>query len=397
MALHLLDVLDQSSFEVYLFTIDATHEMSIHSDIYRARKLSANIFPLSSLDTNASTLFKIFFFPWQYFHFHYHIRKLKLDLIISFEDRANIFNMLTIAHVLRIISIRHPMLSVLFFKQPLKRFLIDKFFRFFLPRVDIANFNSQGSQDEFQRYFRFDPKRISVIHNFCNHQRLKVETAKDCIPKKGAHLFQGPVIIACGRFKPVKGFHRLIRSFQIVNILFPEARLVILGDGPLMTDLKKTRHDLGLDDVIHFPGFAHNTAAWIQPADIFVLSSLSEGFPNVLLEAMALKVPVVSTDCIAGPRELLAPKTDFHLVTKDIEYAEFGILLPPLDRTIPSAADSLDYSEHCMAEALITLLKDNVCREYYSHQAYLRSYDFSVEKQMKCWFILIERLYKMGF
>lgn len=86
--------------------------------------------------------------------------------------------------------------------------------------------------------------------------------------------------------------------------------LMIIGDGPLKKDLLELIRMLGVHDRVVIAAFQKNLMACIRKASCFVLSSHVEGFPNVLLEAMAIGLPVISTDCSSGPRELLAPATD---------------------------------------------------------------------------------------
>lgn len=121
------------------------------------------------------------------------------------------------------------------------------------------------------------------------------------------------VILSIGRLERQKDFFTLIRAFSIVrqNI---DARLLILGEGGLRTQLTDLVRSLKLDDYVDFPGFVANPYSYISRADTFVLSSLCEGLPNVLLEALAIGTPIVATDCKTGPREILRGGEDGILV-----------------------------------------------------------------------------------
>ena len=117
-------------------------------------------------------------------------------------------------------------------------------------------------------------------------------------------LGQGPVIVTAGRLTPVKDHKTLLRAFAELRATRP-ARLVIFGDGPLKSELETEAGRLGIAGSTLFPGYVNDPAAVYAVADLFVLSSVSEGFGNVLIEAMAAGVPVVSTDAAHGPREIL--------------------------------------------------------------------------------------------
>lgn len=124
---------------------------------------------------------------------------------------------------------------------------------------------------------------------------------------------QPPVIIAVGRLIKQKDFQTLIRAFKIVR-REQTARLVILGEGGERAELERLIREIGVGEDVWMPGFVENPYAYMSRADIFVLSSITEGLPTVLIEAVALGIPVVSTDCPHGPREILALGGSGHLV-----------------------------------------------------------------------------------
>jgi glycosyltransferase involved in cell wall biosynthesis len=119
-----------------------------------------------------------------------------------------------------------------------------------------------------------------------------------------AALGQGPVIVTAGRLTPVKDQRTLLAAFAQLRATRP-ARLVVFGDGPLRSELEAEAARLGIAGSTLFPGYVNEPAACYAVADLFALSSVSEGFGNVLIEAMAAGVPVVSTDAPHGPREIL--------------------------------------------------------------------------------------------
>jgi glycosyltransferase involved in cell wall biosynthesis len=133
-------------------------------------------------------------------------------------------------------------------------------------------------------------------------------------------------LVAMGRLDRQKGFDVLIRAFAAIAARHPRLRLVIFGEGPARADLQKQIDDLGLADRVELPGVVPGPAAALRDADIFVLPSRYEGFPNALCEAMACGIPVVASDTGAvseivrdGENGLVVPTEDSAAVAAALE------------------------------------------------------------------------------
>jgi glycosyltransferase involved in cell wall biosynthesis len=155
-------------------------------------------------------------------------------------------------------------------------------------------------------------QKISVIYN---PVRVDALTALAAMPAGHAWLDNSDIrtILAIGRLDEQKDFESLIRAFCILRRDM-DVKLVILGEGSRRSVLQKLIGTLGLENDVDLPGFAPNPYAFLGKADLFALSSLWEGLPNVLIEALALGTPIVSTDCETGPREILRNGRDGKLV-----------------------------------------------------------------------------------
>ncbi|MFN0023038.1 MAG: glycosyltransferase family 4 protein [Parvularculaceae bacterium] len=116
---------------------------------------------------------------------------------------------------------------------------------------------------------------------------------------------RGYNLTAVGRLTEQKRFDRLIEAFSIIEKDFPDWRLVIWGEGDLRQKLEALRDTLGLKERISFPGVTKRHGGWVETADLFTLSSDYEGWANVLVEALACGIPIVSVDCDFGPKDIL--------------------------------------------------------------------------------------------
>ena len=128
------------------------------------------------------------------------------------------------------------------------------------------------------------------------------------------------VVLAVGRLAREKQFEHAIQAFARLAKDFSEWDLVILGEGPKRAELEALVQRLSLEGRVHLPGRVGNLADWYARADLYVMTSLYEGFPNTLMEALASGLPCISYDCDTGPRDLIRPGVDGEVIPpQDLE------------------------------------------------------------------------------
>lgn len=162
---------------------------------------------------------------------------------------------------------------------------------------------SRGVAEDASTFLGLPRDRMNVIYNPVVRPEL-FDQAKLPIDHKWFQAGEAPVLIAIGRLTLPKDFPTLIRAFALVSSKRP-ARLLIFGEGEERPALESLVRDLNLEDSVMLPGFVDNPYAYLARARMFVLSSLYEGLPTALIEALALGKSIVSTDCRSGPREIL--------------------------------------------------------------------------------------------
>ncbi|MDX2231921.1 MAG: glycosyltransferase [Leptolyngbyaceae cyanobacterium bins.349] len=182
--------------------------------------------------------------------------------------------------------------------------LRPQFVRWFYPWADEIVAASQGVALDVAAMSHLPPEQVKVIYNpvVTPAVKAKLQTAI-------AHPWFGPgappVILGVGRLVTQKDFPTLIRAFARLR-QHQVARLMILGEGDQRPKLEALIQDLDLVQDVALPGFVENPYAYMAQASVFALSSIFEGFGNVVAEALAAGTPVVATDCDSGPAEILA-------------------------------------------------------------------------------------------
>jgi GalNAc-alpha-(1->4)-GalNAc-alpha-(1->3)-diNAcBac-PP-undecaprenol alpha-1,4-N-acetyl-D-galactosaminyltransferase len=134
------------------------------------------------------------------------------------------------------------------------------------------------------------------------------------------------MIIAVGRLSKEKGFDLLVKSFARIAVNYPMWRICIIGEGPERQALAELRDELGLMDRVEFVGEVRDVELWMARASLLVHPSRREGFPNTVLEAMGMGLPVICADCRAGPSEMIADGINGRLVPVDDMDALTGVM-----------------------------------------------------------------------
>lgn len=188
--------------------------------------------------------------------------------------------------------------------------------RFTYPLADRVIAVSLGVADDLVERTRLKRASITVIPNPFNIAAISQKAGElpghDWLENRDM-----PVIVSAGRLEAPKDFPTLIHAVAHCD----NCRLIILGEGPDLDTLTQLARNLGIAQRIDFTGFVANPYSFFARADCFVLSSLYEGFGNVIVEALATGTPVIATDCPFGPREILDNGTYGDLVTPGDEQA----------------------------------------------------------------------------
>lgn len=173
------------------------------------------------------------------------------------------------------------------------------------------------------------------------------------------------IIASMGREDDVKGFWHLLKSFSLVQKEILDAKLMIIGDGEF-EEYKALAKELGVGDKVYFTGVKKNPFPYLRAAKVYALTSYNEGFPNALVEAMALGIPAIATDCLTGPREILCKE--------DVSY---GVLIPNMSPVKNMDPSEISGEERNLADEIKRMLTDGEYYEKFKKASAVRAKDFS--------------------
>lgn len=212
-------------------------------------------------------------------------------------------------------------------------------------------------------------KKTSVIYNRIDMDAIDKLKNEEC-----SFNPQKPSFVSVGRLEHVKGQDHLLRAFKIVSDKIDSATLTFIGDGTLKSELVQLADDLLISDKVFFLGAKKNPFKYMRKCDVCVQTSISEGFLNVLVEAFACDVPVISTDCRSGPREILSETTEC-IRGEGIQYEKYGILVPSFEKY----GSDEPQKEMLLASAMEQLVTNSDLYSKYKEIVRQRAGDFSVE------------------
>ena len=208
-----------------------------------------------------------------------------------------------------------------------------------LPSADAVVAVSNGVAEDIVDTFPKTSHNVSMIYNPAFEPEI-VELADEPVAHAWFDDPKAPVIVSVGRLTPQKDYETLLEAFAIVQ-RSRRARLVIVGEGPDRRKLAARAKELGVLDLVDLPGFRSNPYPFMKNAGVFVLSSIYEGMPLVLVEALACGAPVVSTACCSGCLEVL-------------EDGKWGRLVPVGDGPAMARAISKALDQPVDSRALLT-------------------------------------------
>lgn len=246
-------------------------------------------------------------------------RELKIELSISFLPIINLYNILSNSGEKTIISIRS-------FKNVQNNNIFQKIINAYV--FNKANHILSCSK-QISTYLSKYSSKLTTIYNPINKSIIKQKMVEKIDNKTKEFVNTGDIFITVGKIINYKGYDELIDAFCIYKKINSKAKLIIIGKDYLNNTIMEKCINKNIDDSVLFTGYVNNPYKYLKVADVFVLSSYYEGFPNVVIEAMACNLPIVSVDCPSGPKEILTNGFSENKINK-AQIVDYGVLCPPI-------------------------------------------------------------------
>lgn len=331
---------------------------------------------------NSNVIKKVIFTIRSIFQLRKLKKEKKIDYAISFVTPADALNVFSkVKGCKTIISIRNT--DSILMKNKLLKFvtLIS------CKKCDHIVSISRQVKDDLINNFGISKNKITTIYN----PALKIEFGKSPMDNS---LFQSDFIaMNIGRLVEQKGQWHLIRAFSEVVKVNSNAKLLILGEGPLRNYLQELIEHYQMKENVILVGFVNNPYDYLKKSDCFVFSSLYEGLGNSLLEALTCEMPIISSDCISGPREILAPHTNYKEKVKDrIDWAEYGVLVPTCNGKMMNYQEPLTKQELLLSQAILELMEHREKLKHYKNCSIKRREDFKIENIKMEWIDLLKNI-----
>jgi|SRR5690606_2350316 len=311
---------------------------------------------------------------------------------ISFLEGADFINILTKSQDRVIVSVRGSKLYDETIQGRFKWLRLKVLIPILYNKADYIVTVNNGIRNELVESYNFNSKKLKVINNFYNIEEIQKKANETLDIKLSSYLEGKKVIAMSGRYAVEKGQKYVIQLLAELKESVKNVALLLIGDGPEFDDLKRLCAEnqlkysdypiLDIGTEVLFIRKELNIFKIIRKADLYVLCSSSEGFPNGIAEAMICGVPIIASDCPYGPREILVSDTGKHNV-------EFGVLLP----VFQNCQTKEEYFS-CLkiwVKTTRSMLENDQLNEFYKKRGLERASAYTKENALRQWKSLIDK------
>ena len=258
----------------------------------------------SFINQNSNIIFSIFKNILYYFKIKKYIKKYSPDVLLAVKNiPVSIFLKIILKNKFKLIirEAVNPKYSSITQRTLLSRIFVNNLKKLLYPKADNIIAISEGVKQSLVKNFNLDSSKIQTIYNPSADEKI-LSLAKEDIDRD--LISNRPLIVSIGRLTKQKNHITLLKAFNKIHSNI-DCNLYIIGEGSERRNLEKFIKNNNIDDKVKLLGYQNNPWKFLSKSNLFVLPSIWEGFGNVIVESMLIGIPVISSDCPSGPREIL--------------------------------------------------------------------------------------------
>lgn len=323
-------------------------------------------------------------------------------IVVSFLEQSNYLNIISKLFFQHTAILNTQVVASIENRKGLKR-INNLLIRIMYPFADKICCNSELIKKDFIEYYGLSAPKITVIYNSYDIPHIVNRSIEPLNEIERSIFNSGTILLSAARLNKNKAQWHMIRMLPHLIKAKPDIKLILLGQGELKDDLYELALDLGIKTYcrgisegsptpeydLYLWGFSDNPHKFMKNADLFVFTSILEGMPNALNECLICGTPIISTDCISGPREILAPKSDLNTVLNSPEKADSGVLMPAFEKEFQNSAVPFSVAEKLWVEEILDLVSDKQNLDVLKLNAQKRGAEFDYLLKIEDWKTLI--------
>ncbi len=258
----------------------------------------------SFINQNSNIFFSIFKNIFYYFKIKKYIKKYSPDVLLAVKNiPVSIFLKIILKNKFKLIirEAVNPKYSSITQRSLLSRIFVNNLKKLLYPKADNIIAISEGVKQSLVKNFNLDSSKIQTIYNPSADEKI-LSLAKEDIDRD--LISNRPLIVSIGRLTKQKDHITLLKAFNKIHSNI-DCNLYIIGEGSERRNLEKFIKNNNIDNKVKLLGYQSNPWKFLSKSNLFVLPSIWEGFGNVIVESMLIGIPVISSDCPSGPREIL--------------------------------------------------------------------------------------------